>query len=498
MSLAKSLGHDPADLSAGKEIRTKLIVHNLAELKAALNPDNRTLPVRTIGPHSGILGQILSYVHGGQATLPANVVSRVEPIFPLALDAISASTKSLANGEVWDLGTSASPVVVNLGTLTMNPGSSIRIQNTVLNFTVDTLVRNAGPTPPPTSATGTITFTAAGSKGDSVTINGVAITLVTSGPTGNEILIGGSASATATNLQAFLAGSADPALTVANYTVSGGAVAIVYSTPGAAGNVFTLAQSSTAITLSGATLTGGWKAVNYDIGIFGATGSTGPAGNVGHDGGAGTTGIPGTCTSGGGIAGDAGGAGGTGSKGATGGPGQPGGDGLPALPASISITTGLTGNAGQLVVLTRSGTGGMGGFGGRAGQGGAGGAGGGGAECGCEATNGGPGGVGGNGGRGGTGGTGGNGVNGSDIHVNLPVAQTAMIKQIMENAPFGKGGPGGTGGGPGGGGAGGGKGKSSISYDGGGGGAGSGGTQGPNGHAGALNGSPGQIYVNVS
>ena len=95
-----------------------------------------------------------------------------------------------------------------------------------------------------TQVTPTITFTAAGSNGDTITINGVVITLVTSGPTGNEILIGGSASATATNLQAFLAASNDPALTVANYTVSGAVVTIVCP-PG-----FTLATSSTAITLS--------------------------------------------------------------------------------------------------------------------------------------------------------------------------------------------------------------------------------------------------------
>ena len=82
----------------------------------------------------------------------------------------------------------------------------------------------------------------------------MVITLVTSGPTGNEILIGGSASATATNLQAFLAASNDPALTVANYTVSGAVITIVYNKSGiAAGNALTLATSSTAITLSGAT-----------------------------------------------------------------------------------------------------------------------------------------------------------------------------------------------------------------------------------------------------
>jgi hypothetical protein len=118
----------------------------------------------------------------------------------------------------------------------------------------------------------TITFTAAGSNGDTVTINGVVITLVTSGPTGNEILIGDSAVATAINLYTFLtAQNAPPALEVANYSVSASApadgptvgVVTIFNSSSIAGNSFTLATSSTAITLSGATL-------GEDTGFLGA------------------------------------------------------------------------------------------------------------------------------------------------------------------------------------------------------------------------------------
>ena len=69
---------------------------------------------------------------------------RLERVFPMTVTSITADDKGLPDGYVWNLGTSTSPVTVQLGTLTMNPGSSIRIQNTVLKFTVDTLIRQAG------------------------------------------------------------------------------------------------------------------------------------------------------------------------------------------------------------------------------------------------------------------------------------------------------------------------------------------------------------------
>jgi hypothetical protein len=120
----------------------------------------------------------------------------------------------------------------------------------------------AGPTP----ATGTATFSANPTAADTLTIAGTAVTFVASGATGNQVNIGTSLAVTMANLMTLLISSADAnlikctyslnaaqsVLTVtANQTISSGANA------GAAGNALTLAKSSSAITVSGATLTGG-------------------------------------------------------------------------------------------------------------------------------------------------------------------------------------------------------------------------------------------------
>jgi hypothetical protein len=106
-------------------------------------------------------------------------------------------------------------------------------------------------------ASGTITFSAAPSANDTVTVNGVAITFVASSPTGSQVLIGSSASTTATNLNTFLLASTNASLTVMNYSVSAGVVTCTSKLVGTAGNAYTLAKSSTAITVSASTLAGG-------------------------------------------------------------------------------------------------------------------------------------------------------------------------------------------------------------------------------------------------
>ena len=61
--------------------------------------------------------------------------------FPLSIRAISLVSKTLGPGEVWDLGTSTMPVVVNLDSLIMDVGSRIEIRNTYLTFSCQTLER---------------------------------------------------------------------------------------------------------------------------------------------------------------------------------------------------------------------------------------------------------------------------------------------------------------------------------------------------------------------
>lgn len=107
------------------------------------------------------------------------------------------------------------------------------------------------------NASGSITFIANPVDGDTVTVNGVAITFKASAPTGNQVLIGASANATAANLLVFLQTSVLSGLASATYAASLNILTITYGLVGVAGNAFTLAKTSTAITLSGATLTGG-------------------------------------------------------------------------------------------------------------------------------------------------------------------------------------------------------------------------------------------------
>ncbi|MCA7953854.1 DUF3383 family protein [Burkholderia seminalis] len=107
------------------------------------------------------------------------------------------------------------------------------------------------------AASGTITLTANPAANDTVTINGTAVTFVAAAPAGSQVLIGANAAATAANLQAFLAASADANLSQCSYATVGTVTTVTAIALGNAGNAITLAKSSTAITLSGATLAGG-------------------------------------------------------------------------------------------------------------------------------------------------------------------------------------------------------------------------------------------------
>lgn len=96
-----------------------------------------------------------------------------------------------------------------------------------------------------------------GVAADTLTVNGTAITFVASSPTGNQVLVGATAAGTAANLQVFLAASTDTNIDDADYSTSSTVITVTYKSAGTAGNSFTLAKSSSHITLSGAVLSGG-------------------------------------------------------------------------------------------------------------------------------------------------------------------------------------------------------------------------------------------------
>lgn len=116
-------------------------------------------------------------------------------------------------------------------------------------------------------ASGTITLASAPSAGDVVTVNGVAFTFKAAVATNTDVLIGATAAASASNLQAALAAYTDPKVTIAQYTVNAAVVTVTYDEFGAVGNAFTLAKTGTNTTVSGPTLTGGTDRVKAKVSV---------------------------------------------------------------------------------------------------------------------------------------------------------------------------------------------------------------------------------------
>ena len=83
-----------------------------------------------------------SYIVADGELTPDDQAPVAEYLKHLDVEAISLVDKTLGPNEVWNLGKSTNPVVINLGTLTMEPGSRIEIFNTILSFTVENVIRN--------------------------------------------------------------------------------------------------------------------------------------------------------------------------------------------------------------------------------------------------------------------------------------------------------------------------------------------------------------------
>jgi hypothetical protein len=101
-----------------------------------------------------------------------------------------------------------------------------------------------------TFASGTATFSANPALNDTLTIGGTTVTFT-------SLLIAATLPQTLADLAQVLNSSGDANLSQNSYTVAGSVLTITAKTAGTGGNSTTLAKVSTAITLSGATLTGG-------------------------------------------------------------------------------------------------------------------------------------------------------------------------------------------------------------------------------------------------
>jgi hypothetical protein len=162
--VARKLGHHEAELRAGREVGEIQFVKSLEELKRKFRDgssvDERKKRLKDLRNHEsseftktakGVLAvtvRTLAYVFA-DFELGEDDKEQLAPLFPMAVRAISVKNKTLRPGEVWDLGTSTSPQNINVGTLTMESGSSIVIRNTPLELTIQNLVLNSGNTPGP-------------------------------------------------------------------------------------------------------------------------------------------------------------------------------------------------------------------------------------------------------------------------------------------------------------------------------------------------------------
>jgi len=357
LDIAKTLGHDVGSLRAGEAVVHDRTVDDIGDLKALLTAGVPDGVLRDTGDSSGgdtsIVGKAQGFVFGDAPLSPADR-AQVARAFPMTITTQSLSDKTLAANEVWDLGTSASPVVINLRTLTMEPGSSIRIANTVLTLNVQTLIRNAaagavssanydlgifgvtGATPPapPQGIAGS--SGQAGAGGTCGSGGGIA---------GDDGKPGGSGGSGGSGAAGTTGGDGLPSLTAAINIGSGGI-------GGTAGQFVVYTRSGD-----------------------GGQGGPGAKGGNGGQGGPGGTGA--TC----GCEHTNGGNGGNGSNGAQGGGGGIGGNAVKGNDIFVSVPTGQKDRVVTFSSIANPGQGGPGGPGGNPGGGGWGGAGGGASGC---------------------------------------------------------------------------------------------------------------------
>lgn len=102
-----------------------------------------------------------------------------------------------------------------------------------------------------------------GADADTLTVNGTAFTFVEALTTGNQILVGPTAAATAANITSVLSASVVSAVAESTYENDDNVVTVTYKEAGTDGNSFTLAKSSSSITVT-ANLSGG--AVASEVG----------------------------------------------------------------------------------------------------------------------------------------------------------------------------------------------------------------------------------------
>ena len=111
-------------------------------------------------------------------------------------------------------------------------------------------------------ASGTLTFSANPAAADTIVVAGHTFTFVTAVTGADQILIGATPAATIVNAVRVLNASSDSNVTQLQFTGSATTITISPYKSGVAGNNFVISRTGTAVTTSGATLTGGVDATS--------------------------------------------------------------------------------------------------------------------------------------------------------------------------------------------------------------------------------------------
>ena len=125
-------------------------------------------------------------------------------------------------------------------------------RNEPADFVAGTRPSNFPAPRPAVAATGRLTVVTNPAANETIAVAGTVFTFVAANPTGDQILIGANANATATAIRA-----AVDALAAVNAAGATNVIAITAAVAGVAGNAISLVGNGAKITRSGATLTGG-------------------------------------------------------------------------------------------------------------------------------------------------------------------------------------------------------------------------------------------------
>lgn len=96
-------------------------------------------------PENDLVQKGMNYLFSN-GTLLEEEKKTLNNVIPKRIEQISIVDKTIEEGQIWELGTSSTPVDINIGTLTMKSGSAIRAYNTAVNLRIEKLIKENGST----------------------------------------------------------------------------------------------------------------------------------------------------------------------------------------------------------------------------------------------------------------------------------------------------------------------------------------------------------------